>query len=789
MDENVKSLVYETPLPDGFYNWYVNAGIGQGKTQSDIFTFEVCTLKCDGTFNLIYPENNEIVTNSSIEFVWEEPVSCSKCGDTSKYSYTLTIYKGNDVKYSGDVREGQKRFVFSFDEDYEYSWKIEAFGPDGLITGSGLNYFTLCTPEKSDSPTELKTDKTDKSGITPCIASYGDLPYTFTWKKPEKYGKSCTGSDTNIVEYRLQIKSQDSSFVFEKNITANPDNYLISYEMDFACDSELYAASVQAWNGYAYSDPAAVDFGVCERSAPEDIGTIEVNTGYCRATTEVTWDYNEWGKTCSNSNEKNKFLFTFTRGEEMSPEIVPYQENGAYNREFSLAEGDWEMEVVASNKDGLTSNPITRKFTVYQIPDIRDVSVQNLGTGVKFAWKTDNNLYECAKDALKYKLEYEDNNKNSSILLDVNENMEHTINDVSGTIIWCIKLVDGDKVLKQFKCDVYSTDDNCVPVKPSWNDPDDALITPDGKDPMFGEVTFEWKEPKPGISCKKETQENGEEGTRRRRDVVDTNADRGFYVYVGEQKETSDKASRVIEIEGYGNRTWYVVAFVGDVTSEPTKSKTFCYSPSPEVPKLKEYDPLNPNFVSWEEVSCKTINIHSYTLIILLFFAVSNPCGLEYGYIIRYGAEKHQEYVDKNQTQFDLAMYSDKSVVWSVESYIGNVSSGKNETNTTLCNYNHPNPPILSSVKKADVIDKNYLFSWSNPNKITESCGVELEYTYNIIIKNGDIVIYSNRTTETSVSVELETGEYSWEISTCNGIYNSSTSKSTLSFCYSEELG
>lgn len=175
-----------------------------------------------------------------------------------------------------------------------------------------------------------------------------------------------------------------------------------------------------------------------------------------------------------------------------------------------------------------------------------------------------------------------------------------------------------------------------------------------------------------------------------------------------------------------------------------------------------------------------------YKNVIIFLNIVYNPCNLDCGYVFRYDNEP-MLYLNKAQTSFNLSTYANKPVVWSVESYMGNVSSGENKTNVTLCNFDNPKPPILTSPKKVDVIDKKFEFNWTDPNTINESCGVELKYTYNIVIKS-DKKTYSNRTTGTSIVMELETGEYTWEVTTNNSIYSSSTTGSTLSFCYSEEL-
>lgn len=624
LNENSRSRTYDSPLPDGIYRWFVKAKYGPGETASDNFTFEKCTLKCDGEFDLIYPKDNDIVTNSTIEFEWKGPSSCSKCGDTSSYNYTITISKGTIVKYFEAVEENQTKANFFFDEDYSYTWKLEAFGPKGVITFSSSNTFTVCTPEKPDPPVQLKTDKTDLSGITPCFASDGNLNYTFSWKKPTKVGKSCTGSDTSIINYKLQIRDSGSVDI-EENITTSPEDYENSHWKELSCSNKSYKAYVWAWNGYAYSDPAVIDFGICERSVPGDISDVKVTTSYCRETTEIAWDYSEWGKTCSGG--KNSFTLNLTSGNDAITVPIAYQEDGHYVYGHSLAEGEWEMKIVATNKDGLNSNIFTEKFIAHKIPDIGEVKVENLGTGVRFTWTTDKKFLDCAASVstFKYKLEYTVDAVNDSISVGVSENVETTIGNIAGTIVWCVKLMDGEEEVKGFKCGIYSTDKNCVPVQPKWDDLDNALISPDGKDPVFGKVTFKWKEPRPGISCLKETQENqenGEEGTRRRRDVINTEAESGFFVIVENQNETSNTTSRDMKIEGYGNKAWHVVAFVGDVTSEATTNKTFCYSPSPEIPKLKEYNPHDPNIVSWENVSCKNLPKCFYFTKMLLFFLI-----------------------------------------------------------------------------------------------------------------------------------------------------------------------
>lgn len=133
-------------------------------------------------------------------------------------------------------------------------------------------------------------------------------------------------------------------------------------------------------------------------------------------------------------------------------------------------------------------------------------------------------------------------------------------------------------------------------------------------------------------------------------------------------------------------------------------------------------------------------------------------------------------------------MYSNKNITWSVESYIGDNSSAKNETDEFLCNFDKPESPDHTSQKRLNTNNSAFVFKWEDTNEKIESCGFDLEYTYYVAIKYNDTVIYSGNTTETNFTRELSTGEYTLELTTFNGFLNSTTSTSKLNFCYAEEI-
>lgn len=140
-------------------------------------------------------------------------------------------------------------------------------------------------------------------------------------------------------------------------------------------------------------------------------------------------------------------------------------------------------------------------------------------------------------------------------------------------------------------------------------------------------------------------------------------------------------------------------------------------------------------------------------------------------------------------TQFDLSAYSGDDITWSVESFINKIRSGGKENTINLCNFENPPTPVLFKNRIVITTETDYNFNWTNPKQDErQRCGVDLSYTYNVSISKDGKEIYSNNMTETSVTLNLTTGKYTWQVIASNGILLSNTEKEEMSFCVPEEI-
>lgn len=595
-------------IPDGKYKWSVSSNYDGMSSLSDPRHFEICTAKSSGDVKLLYPAKDDIITNKDIEFSWEEPASWSYCGEKSKYYYILTVRKGMENYNVTRLSRGNNKLVISIVEDDTYMWDVKAYGPLGLVSEPTSVTFSFCTPTKSNPPHNLRLNK---DPINSCAASDGDIQYEFSWDEPKDFGKSCKAEDTKITNYKVILCSDGTC---TENITNVP-----MLNKSIQCSSKSYSISISAWNEHEYSEPLVGAFDVCQKSIPAKPEFGEIQENYCSPTTEIKWKYNGWGEACQGSKEEKKFIFVFSNGTTMQTENVSYHESNDYTHDFSLGKGEWKMEVKALNKDGMLSAAASQNFIASEIPNVENFDIQNLGNElkIKFSWETNDKFLNCAANkGFQYKLEYDIDGKESSEVFDIKKSVEYNIPISEGfniPIVWSLKVVGPEEIL--LENGIYRITDDCVDIKPKWSKSGDILKTP-GKDvSVFGTVEFSWEEASPGIACVKE-----QKNTKMRRSAVDTGAKRGYYIYVDKIKiGESTTNSYKTELDTTGNHEWYVEAFVGDVVSNPTETRSFCLGAQPQVPVAHNYNPFNPNVVSWENVTCKSFQfqfLHKETFFI-----------------------------------------------------------------------------------------------------------------------------------------------------------------------------
>lgn len=581
-------------LADGKYKFTINSKLDEIRSSISSRYFHICTVGDISPITLISPAENEYLTNNIITLIWEEPTFEFICGNISLYNYTVTIYKRGVPIASTVVEKGKNTATLRVEEVGDYTWDVVAYEPLDFYNVSEKRDFTFCIPKKSNSPLSLKKNKKDDS----CTK---EEPYTFYWEKPKDTGISCHGQKTNITKYKIRIRS--STLFHEKELTDVKDK--MEYQINISCKDDSYIVEVWAWNDFNYSDPAVLKFDVCKKRAPEGITIGEVISDHCSQVTKISWSLSSLGKYCTESEDENKFLFTFTKGNETKLDTVSYQENGTFNRDFILDRNEWKVEIVAASKNGLMSAPATKTFTGSGITAIKNRTAEVIESNITFYWETEESFLECNIGDFKYILEYTGKTKGSKEL-SVNQFNNYTIPRVPGKVRWCIKLVSkGIDIIND--CETFDVDENCVEVQPSWDDPDNALVSPVGS--VVGDVLFKWNPATPGFACINESEMDG----KSTRDVNEGDKIyEGYTVVVINDEDKNKKweenttaAEHVMEISETGYHTWYVVAFIGNVTSKPTKNMTFCHVSSPKIPKLKKYDPYEPNIVSWEEVECK----------------------------------------------------------------------------------------------------------------------------------------------------------------------------------------
>ena len=583
---------FDTGLLDGDYEWSVTAKLGSYKSQpSETRSFKVCTVGDIGAITQTYPEKDAYIPEKEVTFTWTEPDFGSTCAEASLYKYSIMVYKTGDLIKTEPVDRGQTSATIRFEEEEVYTWKIVATGPLGVSSPVSESKFTICTKQKPDPPPSLGADKSE---TTSCVENEV-ISYRFFWNRPGNIGKNCYEPAESIpINYTVQIC--DNTGCLDSETTR-----AIEYKKDITCGTMNYNITVRTYNGYDYSEPVTMPFSVCQKTAPTKPVINEIPMNYCRTNTEVSWSLADLGEYCIKSEASNTFELVFTKGEEQKTAEVLYSENGTYTQAFSLEEGEWEVIVTAKSKNGLKASSDPKRFRASMIPVPQNLAGSYLGGNeAKVQWEMDNEILNCEnRESYKYIVEYSCNGAGEPQILDI-EQTECTISNVNGQVDWQITLTkNGENVSVVY--DTFNTDENCVETKPKWNNPNNVLISP-GEEPVFGSVTFSWNGARPGVACVDRTNENG----KTRRDlVVDSSAKKGYYVNVGDRVEETNKTTITMENISAGNYEWYVVAFVGSVTSEPTETKTFCLADQPPVPVVHEYNPFNPNIVSWDKAECK----------------------------------------------------------------------------------------------------------------------------------------------------------------------------------------
>lgn len=593
LESTVNSHIFTTSLSDGQYEWSVIANLGNLKSvSSEPHPFSVCTVNKIADFTLDSPNDGLYTPQKEINFTWNEPYFEESCVDESLYEYVVKIYDSNDDSFNTSVvKRGQNSVIISLDEEEVYSWEVVANGPGGVSTSSNRFHFTYCTKSAPGQPIDLHSDK---SSFMSCEEAE-KLYYTFTWTKPDS-GKNCHEPKDNIkLEYTVQLCTELSGC---KNKTTNETHF----NWNFTCENELYNLSVWAYNDYDYSEPGVISFNICKKTPPGTISIDEIPENYCSTTTHIKWELDSLGDYCVNTDTDNKFEFTFTSGGNIEYDSVVYDKNGSYEKDFALSEGEWNVNIVAVSKNGLKSSSVSKSFTASMIPKPQNLDAENLGTGIRFKWETDDKFMDCSDyESYGYILEYSTNETNGSVNKDIEDTVEVEIKNISGVVKWKVKLVKGGNLINVVDA-TYNTDKNCVPVKPSWSDSGSVLKSPVNNEILFDNVTFKWEKAKPGIACKAEDSAEN----KVTRDITDSSATNGYYIYINEEKkrETTDTIC-TLNIDETGSHEWHIVAFTGDVVSDPTESMSFCIASSPMKPKSIKYNPYEPDVVSWESVDCK----------------------------------------------------------------------------------------------------------------------------------------------------------------------------------------
>lgn len=581
---------YSDSLPDGSYSWTVTAYLGSIDVKSASWSFEVCTVSHKGDVVLTSPSKDAYVTDKKVEFKWEEPAGWAYCGEKDLYNYTVIVQHGTSTYNETVVKRGQNSIIIAIDNDGDYFWKVQANGPLGQVSDPNPIKFTFCTPEKPSPPRGVKIDNYDVDAS--CVTSGGSMRYAFSWTAPEKTGKNCLGPDTTISNYKVKLCSS-------KSCSDGTDVTQACYEADIPCGDESYSLHVWAYNGHDYSESTVVPFSVCQNIAPGGVVVDDIPMSYCRETTKIAWAHDDWGKSCPDSSGEDEYIFTFTQGGTVVTETIPREEGNSHTHDFSLSDGEWKVDVVASGKNGLNSTVATKTFNASKLVVIKGRTATNFGSEVEFSWETEEVFVDCAgSGSYEYELHYNCGEIQGSKPVEFGRYAEVNVSSLSGVVIWCIKLKKGSEVILD-ECEKYNVDENCVEVKPRWDNIGDVIESPKGSGLVVGSVAFAWKKAYSGISCK-------DKNPAKRDLVIDNDAKEGYRVIVdGVEKSETNETACTIEIGETGNHTWRVVAFVGDVTSEPANHATFCLASSPVTPVILEYDPYKPNIVSWVGTNCK----------------------------------------------------------------------------------------------------------------------------------------------------------------------------------------
>lgn len=580
---------FNSKLPDGTYEWSVAAKLGTYEgLHADKKSFRICTIDRIPDINASYPPNEGYIPEKNVTLVWTEPEFGSPCANQSLYNYKITVYKEGASIVEKDAKRGENNITISLGEEEVYTWTVVANGPAGVSSQPVINKFTICTKQKPGTPSSFKIDNFDAEHL--CKESEV-MSYKFSWGAPES-GKNCYQKVEDIeINYTIQACTEEGCLENE-TITET------EYYWDIKCGTMSYNITIWAYNGYDYSQPDTIPFSVCQKTPPAKPVIADIPMNYCRKTTEVTWNLAELGSYCVNSEANNTFELVFTKGRNITRRTVPYIESGTYSKDYSLGEGEWNLTINAISKNNLSSSSDPKRFNASVVPNFKNTYGEYIGGNkAELHWEMDANLLGCLDNTKsKIVISYTCKGIDHSEVLEIT-NKKHTISDVDGEVDWEISLVQDGEVLLHEES-MFDTNENCTIRYPSWDDPNDVLISPGDNEPVFGIVTFSWNGAKPGVACI--------DNTKARRDlVVDNNAKKGYYVFVDGNNETSETTIHSMEIEKPGNHTWYVVAFVGDVKSNKSNSKIFCLTAPPPDPEILEYDPYNPNIVSWKKVQCK----------------------------------------------------------------------------------------------------------------------------------------------------------------------------------------
>lgn len=167
---------------------------------------------------------------------------------------------------------------------------------------------------------------------------------------------------------------------------------------------------------------------------------------------------------------------------------------------------------------------------------------------------------------------------------------------------------------------------------------------------------------------------------------------------------------------------------------------------------------------------------------VILHFIVAELCGTQnYGYSIKCNGQDEPETKNTNIT---LSKYSKQTVKFSVKAFIEGKASEELEKEIKLCQFESPNMPDLVKISGNQIIpEREYEFKWVNPNE-NETCGVKMNYTYNVsVTPTGKPDKFKNVTETSTIISDLETGTYTWKVVTSNGVLFSETAENTIKIC------